>query len=41
MQLDPDDATLMMRSLMRIEAILEEIKRAVAEEEDGNAEEES
>jgi hypothetical protein len=40
-QLEPDDATLIMRSLMRIEATLEEIRGAVIEEEDGNAEEES
>jgi hypothetical protein len=40
-QLEPDDATLIMRSLMRIEGTLEEIKRALVEEDDGDAEEES
>jgi hypothetical protein len=41
-QLEPDDATLIMRSLMRIEATLEKIKRALIEEgEDGDAGEES
>ena len=40
-QFDREDATLIMRSLMRIEATLEEIRTAVLEEEDGDAEEES